>query len=109
MKDHRLIDERSLAFHRLVAEKLCADPALLDLATANLDRWEAGASPRVRPVLEEWRALIGAPLDELLAVLTREDERATRLRQSSPFCGILTEAERLAVIREFQARESAAA
>ena len=109
MKDHRLIDERSLALHRLVAEKLRADSTLLDLAGANLDRWEAGASPRLRPVLAEWRALLGAPLDELLAVLTGEDERATRLRQSSPFAGALTSGERFAILREFQTRESRAA
>ncbi len=109
MKDHRLIDERSLAFHRLVAEKLRADPGLLDLARANLCRWEASASPRVRPVLAEWRALIDAPRDELLAVLAGGDERATRLRQSSPFAGALTPGERFAILREFQSRESHAA
>ena len=109
MKDHRLIDERSLAFHRLVAEKLHTDPTLLDLARANLARWEAGASPRLHPVLAEWRALIDAPLDDLLAVLTCEDERATRLRQSSPFAGALSPEERFAILREFQTRESRAA
>ena len=102
MKDHRLIDERSLAFHRLVAKKLRSDATVLDLARANLDRWKASASPRVRPVLAEWRALIDAPL----AVLTGEDERATRLRQSSPFAGALTSGERFAILREFQTRES---
>lgn len=109
MKDHRLIDERSLAFHRLVAEKLRTCPALLDLARANLERWETSASPRVRPVLAEWRALIDSTLDELLAVLTGEDERATRLRQSSPFAGALTSGERFSILREFQTRESRAA
>ena len=109
MKDHRLIDERSLAFHRLVAKKLRSDATVLDLARANLERWKASASPRVRPVLAEWSALIDAPLDELLAVLTGEDERATRLRQSSPFAGALTSGERFAILREFQTRESHAA
>ena len=109
MKDHRLIDERSLAFHRLVAEKLRSDSGVLDLARANLDRWEASASPRLRPVLAEWRALIDAPLDELVGVLTGEDECATRLRQSSPFAGALTSGERFAILREFQTRESRAA
>jgi len=109
MKDHRLIDERSLAFHRLIAKKLRTDATMLDLARANLDRWNASASPRVRPVLAEWNALLDAPLDELLAVLTGEDECATRLRQSSPFAGALTSGERFAILREFQTRESHAA
>ena len=109
MKDHRLIGERSLAFHRLIAAKLRADPALLGLALANLDRWEAGASPRLLPVLAEWRALLAGPPDELLTVLTGENERSARPRQSSPFAGALTSGERFAVLREFQTRKSRAA
>jgi hypothetical protein len=42
-------------------------------------------------------------------MLESTDERATRLRQSSPFCGILSPAERIAIIREYQKRESVAA
>ena len=59
MKDHRLIDERSLALHRLVAQKLRADPLLLGVAKANLVRWEPSASSRLRPVLVEWSGLAG--------------------------------------------------
>jgi len=106
MKDHRLIDGRSLAFHCLVAEKLRAKPTLREHAKRNLERWHTHASPRVRPALDEWRALLEAPLEQLLAVLTGSDERATRLRQSSPFAGVLTPQERFAILREFQARES---
>jgi hypothetical protein len=38
--DHRRLDERSLALHRLVAEKVRATPALLDKARENLRRWK---------------------------------------------------------------------
>ena len=109
MKDHRLIDERSLALHCAVAEKLRAQPALLGHAKANLQRWEAGASPRVRPVFAEWHNLLVGPFDVLLALLTADDARATRLRQSSPFAGLLTASERFAILREFQAHDSLAA
>jgi len=109
VKDHRLIDERSLAFDRLTATKIVADPALIERARTTLRRWLAAASPRVRPVLLEWEALLKAPLEELLAVLAATDERAVRLRQSSPFAGILSTAERTAILREFQQRESSAA
>ena len=109
MKDHRLIDERSLALHRAVAEKLRAQPALLGRAKANLQRWEADASPRVRPVFAEWRSLLDGPFDGLLALLTADDAPATRLRQSSPFAGLLTASERFAILREFQAHDSLAA
>jgi hypothetical protein len=39
--DHSRLDERSLALHRLIAEKVLADPALLDKAWDNLRRWAA--------------------------------------------------------------------
>ena len=109
MKDHRLIDERSLAFDRLIAAKLRSQPALVEKARGNLARWLETCSGGAKPALLEWQRLLSAPFDELLAFMEATDERATRLRQSSPFCGILTPEERLGIIREFQARESATA
>ena len=109
MKDHRLIDERSRAFDRLIAEKLRRNPALVDKARANLLRWLQTCDPRSVPDLREWKRWLDGPLPELLAILESTGERAERLRQSSPFCGILTPAERLAIIREFYAREQIAA
>ncbi len=109
MKDHRLIDERSRAFDRLIAEKLRRDPALVDKARANLSRWLQTCDPRSAADLREWQRLVDGALPELLAVLESTGEHAERLRQSSPFCGILTAAERLAIIREFHAREQVAA
>jgi hypothetical protein len=109
VRDHRLIHERSLAFDRLTAAKLAENPALIDRARATLGRWMAAASPRVQPVLLEWQQLLDGPPAELMADLTGTDERAARLRQSSPFAGLLSAAERTAILREFQRRESPAA
>ena len=106
MKDHRLIDERSLAFCRLVAEKLRTDPTLVQHARGNLERWLPDCSKRTRPALIEWRALIDGPMDELLRVLTSPDERGAQLRQSSPFAGILTPEERALILRDFQIRDA---
>ena len=109
MKDHHLIDERSLAFSRLIAGKLRANPALVERARGNLDRWLLDCSERLRPALLEWQELLAGPLEELLSFLTSTEERAVRLRQSSPFAGFLTPDERFAILREFQTRESHAA
>ena len=109
MKDHRLIDERSLAFDRLTAAKLKANPALLEKAKNNVHRWLASCSAGVRPALLEWQVALDGPFEALLALLTSSDERATRLRQSSPFAGVLSPAERTAILTEFQKRESRAA
>lgn len=109
MKDHRLIDERSLAFSRLIAGKLQTDPTLVQHARGNLDRWLRDCSERSRPTLLEWRKLLDGPLAELLSFLTSPEERAVRLRQSSPFAGLLTPEERWEILRDFQARDASAA
>lgn len=106
MIGHRRIDERSLAFDQLTAEKLLADPALVDRGLANIERWLVTCSPAVRPVLLEWRGVLEGPLEDLLAIMLSTDERATRLRQSSPFAGVLSAAERNAILKRFQTRES---
>ena len=54
----------------------------------------------------ERKSLLDGPRDELLRVLIGKDERATRLRQSSPFAGVLTATERNEVLRRFASHES---
>ena len=109
MNDHGLIDQRSLAFDRLTAEKVAADPALVERAGATLARWLQTCSPRVRPVLLEWQGVLDGPRAELLALLVATDERAVRLRQSSPFAGVLSPAERAVILKEFRQHDPATA
>lgn len=100
--DHIRLDERSLALHRLVAQKVLADPALLDKARANVRRWQENHdSPSF--ALVEWEQILSGSVAEVAKFLVERSERATRLRQSSPFTGILTEAERLAVYESHSA------
>jgi hypothetical protein len=106
VRDHRLIDERSLAFDRLTAAKLAEDPSLIDRARSNIDRWLASPCPAARAAWLEWREILDGPVDSVRAVLLADDARARRLRQSSPFAGILSRAERSAILKEFQNRES---
>lgn len=101
--DHRRLDERSLALHRLVAWKVLADPALLDQARETMRRWQTmEGSPSL--ALSEWESILSGPVDQVAEFLMEPSERATRLRQSSPFCGILTEAERRAVYESYSTR-----
>ncbi len=69
MKDHRLIDERSLAVDRLIAAKLSLDPALLDKVRLNLSRWLQTSDNRSVPALLEWQRVLDGPLAEILALL----------------------------------------
>jgi hypothetical protein len=109
MKDHRLIDERSLAMATLIAEKLRVDPGLVQLARDNIQRWMQTCSPGVRLTLLEWSAVLEGPLEGVIELLTSRTERATRLRQSNPFAGALTEKERNAILLEFHKRDQATA
>jgi hypothetical protein len=101
VRSHDWIDRRSLALHEAVAAKLEANPALLEVARANLTRWLA-ANPAA--VLSEWRRILEMPLPQLLALLRSPEEEAARLRQSSPFAGLLTSEERRGILRLYESR-----
>ena|SRR5215218_3131512 len=100
-RDHAWIDERSRALHTRIAEKLRENPSLLAVARDNLEHWE-----RLRgtdAALAEWSLLLDTmPFSDLLRLLTEESENADRLRQSSPFAGILTADERMEVFRHYE-------
>ena len=102
-RTHADLDARSLELHRIVAAKIETDPSLRRLAIENLERWESAALSGNRgalPAFREWRRLLTeVPLPVLLAVLRSDSERATQLRQSTPFAGVLSEAERMAVFQ----------
>jgi hypothetical protein len=100
MSNHQNIDLRSLAMDQRTAEKLLANPALVDRGLANLDRWLKTCS-----VLIEWQTLLQRPLPEVILVLRSTDQRATRLRQSSPFAGLLSVSERTEILKRFPTRE----
>lgn len=96
---------RSLLLHQRVAEKLAANPTLLGRAAANLDRWRDTDGDE-SPDRQEWRRLLGGRLDDLLATLVDPGERGVRMRKASPFPGILTEDERLSIIKAWKAGHS---
>jgi hypothetical protein len=98
---HRRIDDRSVALHHAIAERLRSRPELLEIARDNLNRWYPGAG-RSRPYLDRWRQILDRPLDEMLSLIGREDEEMTALRQSSPFAGILDPKERWAIYSQFE-------
>jgi hypothetical protein len=101
--DHRRVDERSLAMHRLIARKVLADPALLDKARENVRRWQKiDGSPKL--ALVEWEQILSGDAHQVAQFLSEQSERANRLRQSSPFPGILTEAERRAIYESYSTR-----
>lgn len=97
-RTHQEIDARSLALHRLIAERIQRDPSLFEVAKRNLAHWRTHASPNETYYVEEWDRLLQSGLDAALAVAIEDSEYATALRQSSPFAGVLTPRERWAFL-----------
>jgi hypothetical protein len=106
MRTHQDLDQRSLALHRLVAQKVRRDPSLFARADAILRHWRAIASPRTHAYLDEWRRLIDAGADACLAVAEEDSERAAALRQASPLACLLTNEERFRFLKEWRARHA---
>jgi hypothetical protein len=99
---HRIIEARSLAMHCLIAQKIARDPRLLDIARRNLAAWSTRYGANPPRALGEWQAILRRPWHEIASVITDTGEEATRLRQSSPFAGVLTQAERSALYEAFR-------
>ena len=106
-KTHEWLDQRSLALDRAISEMIRAKPELLDRAKSTLNRWIKLREPDVPRALLEWQDILNrSSLDEVLIFITQDSEKARRLRQSSPFCGILPQDVRLAIFKEYETRAS---
>jgi hypothetical protein len=97
--DHMRIEERSIALHREIAQRLRTRPELLGVVRKNIERWIQRDGEA--PAWTEWNKILGQPLEEILAFFVSPDEKARQLRQSSPFCGILTSEERWKIYEAF--------
>jgi hypothetical protein len=100
---HRLHDIRSLALHTLIAAKIESNRSLLAVARRNLKRWRQRFKGAPARWWQEWDHLLNRSWPELAALLTDPGEEATRLRQSSPFAGVLTATERRKIYDAFRA------
>jgi hypothetical protein len=100
--DHRRLENRSLAMHQLIASKILADPALINQARGVLSRWRAQAAEPLPSYFLEWEQILENRPESIADFLVSPSEDATRLRQSSPFTNVLTNAERSEVYATFR-------
>lgn len=107
MDPHRLAEERSLAYHRVIAERLEAAPEMLAAARARVAGWIAAVEAAPWYALQ-WREVLDGDLASIRRFLTERSERAVELRQSSPFAGALDARERWRLWRETGERGDAA-
>jgi len=102
MDAHRLAEERSLAYHRMVAERIERDPGIVERARERVRSWLLeGRSPYYARAWDE--VLSGAP-DRLRAALVSDTAEARALRQATPFAGVLDPRERWRLWRDVHAR-----
>jgi hypothetical protein len=92
---HRRAARRSLAYHRAVARKLRRP--MVDKARHQVLQWrhEGRIDPRYA---EAWLDLLSRPLREIRDQIGEESKQMADLRQSSPFAGALSEAERRKIL-----------
>lgn len=98
---HRNAEVQSLAYHRLVAERLTPD--LIDAARERVDRWERSGRLHSKWA-DAWREVLGRSPAAIRRALRSSCLRARQLRQTSPFAGVLTEQERLRLVEAIHAR-----
>lgn len=99
MRTHADIDRRSLEMARAIVTKIDGDPERRGLLNAQrvCGRW-LQTSPL--PVLAEWKGILDQAWEDVRRVLLSDTEEGRRLRQSSPFCSVLTVRERWALYKK---------
>lgn len=101
MRTHQDLDRRSLALTQAIVAKIDAEPTRggLEKAKQVNARWMAKG---VDSAIREWNRLLDLPWKELREVLLDPSEEGKRLRQTAPFCGILSPRERWDIYRRFR-------
>lgn len=92
---HGFQDRVGLEMGRQVAARLRVNPGVLEVARRNLQSWShrnAGA-PALLAAYAEWREILEEPVEDICRVLSADTEEGRRLRQNSPFAGVLSPKE----------------
>jgi hypothetical protein len=94
---HRRADRRSLAYHRAVAKRLRRP--IVDSARRQIWQWQRDGRIDDR-YASAWLDILDRPVPEVRRALSADSSKMRDLRQSSPFAGTLTEAERRKILAE---------
>lgn len=104
---HQFLDELALAYHKAIALRLLASPEeIIELARENLNRWiQVHEGTGTVYALKEWQTLIETKtIPELVAIITEDSDEGQRLRQSTPFAGVLSDQERKEIMNRCEER-----
>src|SRR5205085_3590502 len=91
-RQNNFVDLFNLMLHRAVAEKLRQNSKdVLQIARRNLKNWLKDKNP----ALLEWQNILETkPPEEIIKIISQVTDEGQQLRSSSPFAGVLNEAER---------------
>jgi len=103
---HRLAEERSIAYHSAIAERLEEQPEILANARRRVEGWLASREG-ARFYARKWAEVLAGDTPTVAAFLVDRSELAIELRQSSPFAGALNPRERWKIWRETRERFAA--
>jgi len=92
---HEVQDAASLEMASRIANGLPGHPEWVDFARANLERWSRlnANAPSLLRCYSEWQKLLELSIPEVCAILTDQTDEGQRLRQNTPFAGILSARE----------------
>ncbi|HVP03705.1 MAG TPA: hypothetical protein VMT10_14135 [Solirubrobacteraceae bacterium] len=94
---HSRAARRSLAYHRAIARRLRR--AMVDQARHQIWQWERES--RIDPrYASQWEEILKLPVREVSRALGEDTPYMADLRQSSPFAGMLSEAERRKILQD---------
>lgn len=96
---HAEHDTRARRLGIALAAKLKRDPGLVRAARSHIAERSKRASPGELHELREWERILAMSPSRVQRFLMDPGERATRLRQTLPAFGVLTSAERSAVLK----------
>jgi hypothetical protein len=96
---HRRADRRSLAYHRAIAKRLRRP--MVDAARHQIWQWQREGRIDDR-YANAWLEVLDRPVTEVKRALGADTPMMRDLRQSSPFAGTLTEAERRKIFAEIR-------
>lgn len=97
---------RSLALHRVIAERLRSQPdQVLRRARRTLCRM-IEIHPGAKELLSRWSRILRRPIPDILEVMLDPRPSARELRQVTPFAGVLTARARASFYSRFASSEA---
>ena len=99
-------EKRSLALHRAVVRKLCKHPDLWEKPLKNIKQWTENDGSLPVPFMV-WKEILETWTHEaIIKLLVSRSQRATHLRSSSPFTGIISQEERKRIFARYASQHN---